>query len=161
MLYARPMTHHRTARSIATLVFVVATSVVGCVVPSQEGAQGGDPVYAGASGAPAASAGAAPAASGDVSDLCSAACRQFSACGIESYEQCVPQCPQIKPQNLERFAASSCDELTAIINGTVGQGCMTRGTNDCLPEYVCCGGDPTTGTPGQCLYAGVCYAPTR
>ena len=68
----------------------------------------------------------------------------------------------METERLERFAAFSCEELTAVLSGTVGTACTSYGKNDCGPmgpSFTCCGGNEATRTPGQCIDAAVCAAP--
>jgi hypothetical protein len=63
---------------------------------------------------------------------------------------------------LERFAMFNCEQLSAVLSGTVGTQCMSSGHDDCAPlgpNYTCCRGNEATHTPGECLDVAVCNMP--
>ena len=93
---------------------------------------------------------------------CNAACRVFDQCGQQPYDKCVPECEGMATYKLERFASYSCEQLHAVMTGTVGQACMSYGKDDCAPlgpNFTCCGGNEAMRTPGQCIDMAVCAMP--
>lgn len=147
--------------SISASAFTVSFlfSIVACV-----------PVQPQAQQQPAAGP-EATAQSGDVSsptsgpehdDACRAACTVFDQCGKQPFDRCTRECEGMPTHKLERFAMLTCEELHAVLTGTVGQACMNYGKDDCRPlgyNFTCCGGNEAMRTPGQCLDMGVCAMP--
>lgn len=144
-----------TSSFLVSTVAAVLASVVACV-PVQPQAQQGT------TGAP--QAGQEVSTGPEHDQACRDACTVFDQCGKDSFDSCTGQCPTIRTERLQRFASFSCEELTAVIEGTVGSACTSYGRNDCGPmgpNFGCCGGDEATRTPGQCLDVAVCAMPTR
>jgi hypothetical protein len=93
---------------------------------------------------------------------CRAACTVFDQCGKQPFDRCTRECEGMQTHKLERFAMYNCEQLTAVLTGTVGTQCMSYGKDDCLPlghNYKCCGGNEATRTPGRCTDMAVCAMP--
>ena len=151
---------------VALLVSTLVTVATACIPPSQTG--NGDGAAPPSSSSSRGGQGGGYASTGGDGDLCQRACQRFADCGLDQLDPCVQSCSggTIAADRLELFAASSCEDLQSYMQygapaNQTGQGCASHGANDCPNMAVCCNGDVTTGTPGQCIAAAICYAPTR
>lgn len=144
-----------------SLVLSFLISIVACV-PVQPQAQ--QQTAGGYEGSPESSSGdvSSPTSGPQHDDACRAACTVFDQCGKQPFDRCTRECEGMQTHKLERFAMLNCEQLTAVMNGTVGTQCMSYGKDDCAPlgpNYKCCGGDEAQRVPGQCLDMGVCSMP--
>ena len=142
---------------------LVTIGLVACVPPQQQQQGGGyeaqpQPGYQGQAAEQQSVATEGP----EHANACDAACKNFDGCGKQPYSACVRECAGMAAHKLERFAMFTCEELTAVLTGTVGTQCMSYGKDDCRPlgyNYTCCGGNEAMRTPGRCLDMAVCAMP--